>query len=312
MRHGNEPRGGRPLSKEEEELRLQKLMADLESSIANFDANLSDAGNDRPPTYTRFVPLDDYPEIDANARREVEPVTRPAAAPTAPPGAATPLLREIAATAAEQAGGARSEAERRRDTAFVIGHALQRLADYLQQLAGQLDALQPEIATAFVVDGAHRFAGVRWQEGNTRYATRSLSERSLIERLTLRVRYAARPLAFVIPEAAMRRLENEFYLSNLAWHDGGAVELPGPVAGRRIEIEGTIPVQLAFSADVENNRILLRCRNLGGLGLTAYAIAPEAVGDELMDGLGRCLLGQNARPPAACRPIPFNTPDSKA
>ncbi|MFC5301735.1 hypothetical protein [Azospira restricta] len=313
MRHGNEPRGGRPLSEEEQAERLQKLMADLETSIANFDATLAEAGTgvEPAPTHTRFVPLGDYPEIDPNARREVTPTT-PRAAPEAPaPAGATPLLRELAASAAGQAGHALSEAEVRRNAAFAIGHALQRLADYLQQLTTQLNGLQPETPIAFVVDGGRRFSGVRWHEGYVRHATRSLSERSLIEKLTLRVAYAAAPLSFVVPEGALPRLENAFYLDNLAWRDLGAGE-PAAGGGRRIEVDGTIPVQLAFTADVERRRLLLRCRNLGGLGLAAYAIAPEAVDAELMDGLGRCLLGQVPRPPASCQPIPFNTPDGTA
>ena len=69
-------------------------------------------------------------------------------------------------------------------------------ADYLQQLTTQLNGLQPETPIAFVVAGDRRFGSVRWHEGYVRHATRSLSERSLIEKLTLRVAYAATPLTY--------------------------------------------------------------------------------------------------------------------
>lgn len=298
MRHGDEPRGGRPVSKEEEERRLKSLMSDLETSIASFDERFSDIGDAAaPPNYNRFVEAGNFPEIDPDARREVAPTAQRA-------------LRG-ADTGEEGLPDGASEAERNRHAAFDIGRALQQAADYLQGLTTQLNPLQPATPLRFAIDDTYHFRNVRWQEGNTRTATRSASERSLIEKLTLRVRYAADPLSFVAAGAATRRIENELYLTNLAWRDGG-VELSGQVAGRRIDVDGTIPLQLAFTADVGARRILLRCRNLGGLGLSAFAIAPAAIDHVSLDELGRRLLGQGRQLSADWRPIPFNTPDSPA
>lgn len=294
MRLGDEPRGGRPVSKEEEERRLQSLMSDLEASIATFDERFSDVGDaSGPPNYTRFVEAGTFPEIDPDARRELEPTGQ----------------RVLHGEHADPAGDA--GAAQRRHAAFDIGRALQQASDYLQGLTDRLNPLQPATPLRFAIDDTYHFRNVRWQEGGTRTTTRSASERSLIEKLTLRVRYAADPLSFVAASAATRRIENELYLNNLAWRDGG-VELSGQVAGRRFDVDGAIPLQLAFTADVGARRILLRCRNLGGLGLSAFAIAPAAIDHVSLDELGRRLLGQGQQLSAEWRPIPFNTPDSPA
>lgn len=288
-------------------------MADLEASIATFDERLSDIGNDSgPPNYARLAGSSDFPVIDPDARREVAPITRPAGERDNTPSPPTPLLRALAMSAEAGTRRTLTEAEKRRNAAFGIGGALQRTHDYLLQFVAQCNELQPPAPIRYAVDLDHPFAGVRWHEGSVRASTRSQSERSLIERLTLRIRYAAVPLSFVIADAARRRIENELYLANLDWQDAGAASLAGGGAGRRIDVAGSIPAQLAFTADVAGERIILRCRNLNALGLSAFAFPSDALDHDALDEIGRCLLGQSRRLPAAFRPIPFNTPDSKA
>lgn len=298
------------------EAKLQALMADLEASIASFDERFSGLSDDAEPAQPAGVRrAGDFPEIDPNARRDVVP--SPSAPPPAerPPAAHTPLLDELASAAREQAEHVRSEAERRRRSAFAIGRALRLVVDYLEQLTSHLNVLQPPTQQDYAVDREHTFADLHWQDSSVRFETRSPSERSLIEKLTLRVRYVGQPLSLVVPDASMRRIENEMYLMNLTWRDAGVVDLPGQGVGQighRIEVDGSIPLQLLFTGDVDQERIILRCRNLIGLGLSAYAIAPAAVDAGALDTLGRCLLGRSRRLPSGFVPIAFNTPDSTA
>jgi hypothetical protein len=291
-------------------------MADLDVSIATFDERLSDIGSDGdPPSYARLTGTGDFPAIDPDARREVAAITPPTNGRDTllpSPPQQTPLLRELAASAEASAQRVRTEAKKRRNTAFEIGGSLQRANDYLLQFVAHCNDLLPPAPIGYAVDLDHPFADVRWHEGSVRTATRSQSERSLIEKLTLRIRYASAALSFVAADAALKRIENELYLASIDWQDAGTADIAGRIGCRRIDVAGSIPAQLVFTADVAGERILLRCRNLNALGLSAFAFPPTALDPAALDELGRCLLGQSRRLPATFRPIPFNTPDSKA
>lgn len=295
--------------------KVQELIDDIEKSIASFDERFSKIPRDegaaqQAPGTSHHKKI--FPEIDPNAQRDIGPLhaETPPEKSAEPP--LTPLLSELAASAKREAKHVHSEQERRRQAALRIGHALRLASDYLDQITHHLNLLKPEVPLNYAVDRQHQFSGMHWQDSSTRCETRTRSERSQIEKLMLRIRLACEPLSLVVPEHSMRRIENELYLMNLAWRDAGIVDIPGQMTGHRIEIDGSIPLQLVFTADVDQERIILRCRNLLGLGLSAYAIDPASIDDNAMDTLGRCLLGRSKRLPDAFTPIAFNTPDSTA
>lgn len=295
--------------------KVQELIDDIEKSIASFDERFSKLPvDDGPIPQTQAAPRQKkvFPEIDPNAQREIAPLRteEPAAKPAEAP--LTPLLSELAASAKREAGHVHIEQERRRQAALRIGQALRLASDYLDQMTQHLNLLKPDVPLNYAIDRRHQFSAIHWQDSSTRYETRTRSERSLIEKLMLRIRLACEPLSLIVSDHHMRRIENELYLMNLAWRDAGIVDDPGRGTGHRIEIDGSIPLQLVFTADVDQERIILRCRNLLGLGLSAYAIDPAAIDAEAMDTLGRCLLGRSKRLPDAFTPIAFNTPDSTA
>lgn len=292
--------------------KLQALIDDLEQSIASFDERFSTipVEDAAPPTTAPTLPKKHFPEIDPDAHRNFDSDKVAAPAPVPAEAPLTPLLNELAASAEREAEHVHVERERRRQAAQRIDRALRLASDYLDQLTQHLNLLKPELPLVFAVDRLHQFSGIHWQDSSTRHETDSHSERSQVVKLMLRVRLTCQPLALLVPDGAMRRTENELYLMNLAWHDTGIVDLPGRGIGHRLEVDGSIPVQLVFAADVDQDRIVLRCRNLLGLGLSAYSVAPDAIDSAAMDTLGRCLLGRSKRLPDAFTPIAFNTPDS--
>lgn len=290
--------------------KLQTLIDDLERSIASFDERFS-----KIPVEETIVPINPglparvFPTIDPEAERKQADSPEAAPAP-ARQIHATPLLNELAASAAQEAEHVRSEELRRKLAAARIGRALRLLSDYFDQLTQHLNLLKPALAIDYAFDRQHRFSGIHWQDSTTRSESDNSSERSLPIKLALRIRLTATPLSMLVGDNAMRRIENELYLTNLAWHDAGIVDLPGQGIGHHIEVEGSIPVQLVFSADIDQGRIILRCRNLLGLGLSAYAVDPAAIDAAVMDQLGNCLLGRSKRLPDAFVPVAFNTPES--
>lgn len=291
--------------------RLQTLIDDLERSIASFDARFStilpeETNAPRNPGWPERI----FPAIDPHAERCLPEAADTTPAAGARPIPATPLRDELAASAAQDADHVRSEELRRKLAGARIGRALRLLADYFDQFTQHLDLLKPALELDYALDRQHRFAGIHWQDSTTRNESDSRSERTLPGKFVLRIRLTAAPLSMLVGDDAMRRIENELHLAQLAWHAAGSVDLPGRSVGQRIEVEGAIPVQLVFSGDLDQGRIILRCRNLLGLGLSAYAVDPAIIDAAAMDQLGNCLLGRSKRLPDAFIPTAFNIPES--
>lgn len=293
--------------------KIQALIDDLEKSIASFDERFSNLPvDDAPPPYTPADPQRIYPAIDPSARRDLPAATAHAKPSEPTESAQTPLLSELAASASSEAAHVRTELARREDASRAIDRALRFAYDYLQQLTTHLNLLKPALPLLFAIDRQHAFADVHWQDSSTRTEKNSRSELAQMEKLALRIRLTCQPPTLIVQDGQLRRLENELYLMNIAWRDAGIVDLPGRGIGHRIEVDGSVPLQLVFTADPDQRRIILRCRNLLGLGLSAYAIAPETIDADTMDMLGRCLLGRSKKLPDSFQPIAFNSPDSTA
>lgn len=298
-----------------DDTRMQALMADLDSAIASFDERFSQLPEERARVPAdRATPGPTFPVIDPAARRdlpgrEAMPAAAATAAPTPP---ATSLLAELAQAAARKSERVDDETERRQRLAAALDGALRRINDYLLQLTRHLNTLQPETPLDAALTPQHRLSGIRWQDSMVRTESDSSSEKAALRKLTLRVRYACQPLRLDVADTTLQRLERELQMMSLKFHDAGVVVIPGRGHGHRIEIDGVLPLQLSFAADIGQGRLILRCRNLLGLGLGAYAIAPEAIDEAAMDALGRCLLGAARRLPDSFVPIPFNTPDTVA
>jgi hypothetical protein len=92
-------------------------------------------------------------------------------------------------------------------------------------------------------------------------------------------------------------------LVNLVWREDGIVDIPGHGTGRSVTITGLIPIQIAFTPDLDNRRVIMRCRNLIGLGLSAFAIAPEQLDQATLDAIARCLIGRGNKLPAHFRAV---------
>ncbi|NIV73578.1 MAG: hypothetical protein GWN09_10705, partial [Gammaproteobacteria bacterium] len=61
-------------------------------------------------------------------------------------------------------------------------------------------------------------------------------------------------------------------------------------AGSVFVVESFVPVTLEFEIDQEKGVIVLKCKNLGSLGIVNYTYPPDRVNAELMDELAKCVL----------------------
>lgn len=298
------------------EAQVKALLDDLDNAIAGFDERLQayeaqaqpGAPSGEPRLAGRVFPEIDENAIRHGARNAAAKPAAGAAAPGAPAAAnlSSDLLLELAAAAnlqqqSQQTANLSQLAAQRR-----FDQALRQVFDYLHQLTQHVNVLQPELPLIYSLDYQRRFDTLRWAGGVVDYRTGGQSECTLIDSVTLRIRYTTQPLLIEQNAAGADALRKDLQLLNLKVTDETRFDTGLKTAGIRFSIEGVVPLQLNFSTDLKSGLIILRCRNLCGLGLSAYVIAPDAVTRSALDGIGRCLIGKAKQMPAEFNAVAFN------
>jgi hypothetical protein len=296
---------------------VKALMDDLDSSIASFDERLRAYEADAPiiPGLRRSTELQ-FPSIALDAQRGSR--QRPTAASIPAEGErkdvvahvpAMDLLSELAHSAEEHAqdkivaSRAQQEVEQRFD------RVLRTIFDYLHQFTQHVNVIKPAIPLTYVLDPQHRFGALQWSEGFVDYRTRSKSEVALIETVSVRLRYSTSALEVNRTAERASALRDELHLLNLTITDETKIDLRGLGSGIRFVVAGSIPVQVNFRSDMETRRIVVRGRNIGALGLSAYVIELEQLSRTALDGLGLNLLGRSTRLSGEFVPVAFRTRD---
>lgn len=302
-----------------DEAQVKALLDDLDNAIAGFDDRLhafeaeSQLGANSPePRAGGRV----FPRIDENAVRRgaqaalaksgADSANSPPASVAHVPAAPTDLLAELAEAATLQQQSQQTANQSQLAAQRCFDQALRQIFDYLHQLTQHVNVLQPELPLVYSLDYQHRFGTLRWAGGVVDYRTGSQSESALIENVTLRIRYTTQPLLIEQSAAGADALRKDLQLLNLKVTDETRFDTGLKTAGIRFSIEGVVPLQLNFSSDLKSGLLVLRCRNLCGMGLSAYVIAPAAVTRSVLDGIGRCLLGKVKQLPPEFNAVAFN------
>lgn len=296
----------KPVPTPEQEANIAALMADLEASISTFDEKMHEIAEvEKPASIKSARDLSAFPQLDPEAVRVIAATPSEevdASAAQAPSGAGG-LLAQLA-QAATQCTSALEKAEES-DLAIRqrIDGGLRKIFDYLHQISQHLNVLKPKLASPYSLGRDMIYELVQWQEGTVDYRSDSKSERSLLTSVVLRAQsQASKPLRITCPDEKAEIFRAELGMLNIKIED----EQPGALAQQTVfTLSATLPLQLHFSAATQSDAIVMRARNLAGLGLNAFMFQPDAVEQKLLDELGLYLLGQSRRLPAAMKPIPF-------
>ncbi len=295
---------------------VQALLDDIDSSIASIDEKLSvcRSAPTRPVGQASSTIGLVYQHTFAGAKGASPKTTQMGEAPS-PNRPGHGLLAELA-HAAERLSQQKIEEDRsQHQIEQRFDRALRMIFDYLNQFTQHLNVIKPAISLAgYTLDFRHRFGTGRCAEGFVNFRTRSNSEIALIETVTLRLRYATDALEVIRPAEKAKELRDELDLLNLRITGERNVVLARNGSSVRFTLAGSIPVQVNFRSDLSNGRIIVRGRNFGALGLSAYLIDLERLSHASLEAIGLILLGRAVRMPNEFVPVAFHTgsPDEKA
>lgn len=292
---------------------LEALEASLVADIEAFDlraislapeapttAQLAEAQSALQHQFPTIVP--EGAERKPSAAEPVAAVVPAAAARTTPPAAASAassgvsLLQELRQKA--QARQADDEARKRELTAIAkqIDESLRRIFSYSHELVQQLNILKPTVERHYSMLGQLEFTNLQWQEGFVDYRTRPYSAGASYESVSMTCPLVA-PEKLAIERDA---ISAESFRRTL--FDSGVVFTCDEVRNSRkqllkatFSITAEVKVNLRWRGDFDNGLIVLETRNLERFGPREYTFVPEVIKLDMLDELGRLLLGQPNR-----------------
>lgn len=300
--------GGETPPADAPEKQMRDLIADLEASIDQFDAKLQ-AFDPTPPPAPAILHTDrnlEFPSIDPDVVRVVQSApdsgTHKATDQTTVKPA-TDLLTQLASAANHKTAALEKAAVSDLGLRIQLDGCLRRIFDYLHQFSQHVNVLKPDLPAQYALTRDLVFRDVTWHDSSIDFRTEMHGGQALFHTVVLRARLlASAPLHLACPAKKLDAFKNDLAFLNIVIADEGRATETRPVP---LVLSPEIPTQLHFIADLKAHAVVLRARNLGGLGLNAFQIAPAALDQAVLDELGLCLLGRGKQWPAAMKSIPF-------
>lgn len=258
------------------------------------NTSLQPAAPTAPPPATAEVTVVRYSESPAPS--PATPAAKGSATSTPLPtlnAEATDLLSELRATAAQKQVSDSVQESERKARIERADHALRLMFRYLTEYTRHLDKIQPAVPQSFRPLPHIELSGLHWAESFVDYRTNGGTEISPLDSVSLRYTLSAGDSVRVekLPNFATAYAE-ELRRVGLRYSTHETRSARGMVAQIDFMVERSISCNLLFKADTESETILVRARNLVGLGHTSYKIRVADVDRTLLDELGKHILGR--------------------
>lgn len=277
---------------------IKALMEDIDASLADLEKRLAAEqaalrGKSPVSIVDRTTSAPDRSELP-----EVE-----ASEPQIDPEGSSGLLAELAQEAATRQGlgdAAHEREVRERRLHDVLG----RIFKFFNLFCRHTNALLPAISRPYRLDAHIAYSDLTWKEASVRYRLQNLREKALMDYVAATVRLTApAPVHVVRRWDQVEQLKKEMHILDLRPAEG--VDLDGKPQQENVDIHlaADFPIQLTFRANYRKDRVDLLARNLDGFGIGAYVCAPEDVTPQLLDDLGRFLLGRVTTLPPALQSV---------
>lgn len=211
------------------------------------------------------------------------------------------LLAELAGEATKKVKAIQSDELDRQARSDRLHEALGKLFQFLNQFSSHLNKIKPAIPRSYCIHRQTVYKELQWSEASADYRKQSLSDNAYMDHVSFRVKLAA-----LDPVSVKRRWYevedlkkelNDFGLRPLE-------NLDNLVRGKpqqeffQAELAPDFLLRIQFQGNYDTGKIDLLCNNFDGFGLAAYILNPEDVNQQLLDEIGRFLLGRKDSLPA--------------
>lgn len=287
---------------------LRTLLADIEAGAEDLDRRLAAAQSAERNQAAQAPNKPNAPRFSGTGTARPQaatPETKSATEASDGPFQSS-LLAELEEEASSQKGDGLTSAERRRRHAERLHEALQRIFRFFDAVAKHINKLEPAIPRVYQFDGRTAFSGLRCHEAFSDSRRQDLSENSLLTQATFRLcLMAPEPVAISRRWDQLEELKRDMHVFHLRFAAGGGINDKVRQEIVQLRLDKEIPLQIKFQADYERDHIGMLSRNLEGFGISAFVIQPDQVNQQLLDDMGRFLLGRIPQLPAALQRVHY-------
>lgn len=284
------------------------LADELLHEIESFDIDVVEQeieSRAAPQPLAPAEPARVYPDIVAEGVRHHVPQAKRFPEPSQSKERAfggSSFLGNLRAQALERQRQLHQELAARTAASETIDSGLRQVFSYLHELVQQLNILRPPVAHSYSVLDQAMLEGLSWQEGFVDFRTQSQAAGAFLELVTFSYQLAApRKLTVSREGPAIERFRQALFDYGLRFQCNEVRNQRRHLLRGDFEINAELSVNVRWRAEYARGLVIIETRNLERLGSFSYAVAPENIGQELLDEFGRLLLGEASRFREFCR-----------
>lgn len=182
-----------------------------------------------------------------------------------------------------------------RDQTLQASHARMKTAlQYWVEFVKAVNVINPEVSRTYFVEGSTQFANLTQCDYDVNSRRLTVAHIDYIDSIELRFRCVSDEKVTIEKDsnALITRLQEHLWLHGLRF-ELREIRKEGAYLERGIfTLFADVTVRLTIAADLENAQINLTVRNLDRLGEYVYAYDYDEFGTELMEEIGKAILGK--------------------
>ena len=214
------------------------------------------------------------------------------------------LLAELAGEATSKLKAMQSETDEQEARSQQLSSALKKTYQFLQSLSVHVNNIAPNIPRTYRIDSDASYGNLAWQDALADYRKQSLSDTALIDHVAFSVRLQAPD-----PVTATRRWNQmDTFRKELDLFGLRPLDDPDMLVRNKsqqetfsLRIAPDFFLKLIFKGDYANGMLEINGRNFDEFGVSTFRLKPEQVSSELLDDLGRFLIGRTEELPEPLR-----------
>ncbi|NOT99359.1 MAG: hypothetical protein HOO97_09765 [Sideroxydans sp.] len=211
------------------------------------------------------------------------------------------LLAELAGEATQKLKALQSEEHDRQTRSKHLHEALGKIFQFLNPFATHLNRIKPIIHRPYSIDPQTVYNELQWNEAYADYRKQSLSDTAFYDHVSFRVRLNA-PAPVIVKRRwnEIESLKKELDAFGLRTLDDLDVVVRSQSKQEFFEarLAPDFLMRIQFQGNYDTGKIDLLCANFDGFGLASYMLDPDTVNQQLLDDIGRFLIGRQESLPS--------------
>jgi hypothetical protein len=210
------------------------------------------------------------------------------------------FLAELAGEATQKLEEQRVQQQDRQAMTQSVHTALERTFRFFDLFTKHLNALEPDVPRVYALDGKTQFSPLKWKSGMVEYRKQSIADNALMNHVYFQVR-----LTIPEPVTVTRRWEqfNDINKDLQAFGLKTVEDMHELWRNRsqkvtfQVSLEPGFLIWMRFQGNYADGSVDFECNNLDGFGEMKGKLRSELLQSNLLDGVGRFLMGRSSALP---------------